>query len=84
MSEYKTSFNDEMIAGVANDFGTPFWFYDRAMIENRVRECQTFDVVRYAQKACSNLSILALMKKMGVVVDAVSAGEITAFTVRSR
>jgi len=76
MSEYKTSFNNEAIEGVANEFGTPVWFYDRSMIETRVRECQVFDVVRYAQKACSNLGILALMKKMGVVVDAVSAGEI--------
>lgn len=57
-------------------FGTPFWVYDRATIENRIREVQVFDVVRYAQKACSNLSILSLMKKKGVVVDAVSAGEI--------
>ena len=57
-------------------FGTPFWVYDRATIENRIREVQIFDVVRYAQKACSNLSILSLMKKKGVVVDAVSAGEI--------
>ncbi|MFA6342749.1 MAG: diaminopimelate decarboxylase, partial [Fibrobacteraceae bacterium] len=57
-------------------FGTPFWVYDRATIESRIREVQIFDVVRYAQKACSNLSILSLMKKKGVVVDAVSAGEI--------
>jgi diaminopimelate decarboxylase len=76
MSEYKTSFHNEAIEGVAKDFGTPFWLYDRSVIETRVRECQVFDVVRYAQKACSNLSILALMKTLGVVVDAVSAGEI--------
>lgn len=76
MSNYKTSFTNEMIEGVAKEFGTPFWLYDRATIEARVRECQVFDVVRYAQKASSNLGLLALMKKMGVVVDAVSAGEI--------
>lgn len=76
MSEFKTSFKSEAIEGVVKEFGTPLWLYDRSVIEARVRECQVFDVVRYAQKACSNLGILALMKKMGVVVDAVSAGEI--------
>lgn len=60
----------------AKSFGSPFWLYDRATIETRVRELQVFDVVRFAQKACSNLSILSLMRKLGVVVDAVSAGEI--------
>ena len=60
----------------AKSFGSPFWLYDRATIETRVREVQVFDVVRFAQKACSNLSILSLMRKLGVVVDAVSAGEI--------
>ena len=60
----------------AESFGTPLWLYDRNTIEARVREMQVFDVVRYAQKASSNLSILSLMKKLGVVVDAVSAGEI--------
>lgn len=76
MSEFKTSFDSEAVEGVAKAFGTPLWLYDRAMIETRVRECQIFDVVRFAQKASSNLGILALMKKLGVVVDAVSAGEI--------
>jgi diaminopimelate decarboxylase len=33
-------------------------------------------VIRYAQKACSNLSILKLMQEDGLFVDAVSLGEI--------
>lgn len=64
------------VAEVAQKFGTPTWVYDRATIESRISQVQVFDVVRYAQKANSNLGILALMKKHGVVVDAVSAGEI--------
>ena len=40
------------------------------------RVCGSFDVIRYAQKACSNLAILDLMRRQGVLVDAVSAGEI--------
>lgn len=61
--------------GVEN-FGTPLWLYDQKTIESRIQEMQIFDVVRYAQKASSNLSILALMRQRGVLVDAVSAGEI--------
>lgn len=61
---------------LAKRFGTPAFVYERAVIEKRVAELKAFDVVRFAQKACSNLAILALMRKQGVVVDAVSAGEI--------
>ena len=35
-----------------------------------------FDVVRYAQKANSNLAILGLMRRAGARLDAVSAGEV--------
>ena len=35
-----------------------------------------FDVIRYAQKACSNLAILDLVRRQNVLVDSVSAGEI--------
>ena len=66
----------QMCQGVAEQFGTPVWLYDRATIEARITELQSFDVVRYAQKANSNLGLLSLMRKHGVVVDAVSAGEI--------
>ncbi|MDD7297928.1 diaminopimelate decarboxylase [Fibrobacter intestinalis] len=69
-------FSDKIIReGVAN-YGTPFWLYDQATIEKRVQELKCFDVVRFAQKACPNLSILSLIRKCGAVVDAVSAGEI--------
>jgi diaminopimelate decarboxylase len=33
-------------------------------------------VVRFAQKACSNIHILRLMREQGVKVDSVSLGEI--------
>jgi diaminopimelate decarboxylase len=57
-------------------FGTPTFVYDQALIERRIGELKPFQVVRFAQKACSNLAILALMKRNDVLVDAVSAGEI--------
>ncbi len=69
-------FSDETIREGVAKYGTPFWFYDRSAIETRIRELSCFDTVRFAQKACPSLSIISLMRKSGVVVDAVSAGEI--------
>lgn len=62
-------------ADIAADHGTPTWVYDASVIERRIAEVSMFDTVRYAQKANSNLAILALMRKHGVKVDAVTAGE---------
>jgi diaminopimelate decarboxylase len=64
------------VADLAARFGTPTFVYDQAVIEQRIADLKQFPVVRFAQKACSNLAILALMRRNGVVVDAVSAGEI--------
>ncbi|MBS0209814.1 MAG: diaminopimelate decarboxylase [Planctomycetes bacterium] len=61
---------------LAVDFGTPTFVYDAAKIVERINDLRAFDTIRYAQKACSNLAILDLMRRNGVVVDAVSAGEI--------
>ena len=69
------------IAGIgveqlARDFGTPTFVYDAAKIVERIEDLRAFDNIRYAQKACSNIAILDLMRRHGVLVDAVSAGEI--------
>ncbi len=64
------------IADLVTEFGTPLYVYDRAVIDRRIADLAAFDVIRYAQKASSNLAILDRMRKQGVVVDAVSAGEI--------
>jgi diaminopimelate decarboxylase len=61
---------------LARQFGTPTFVYDAAKIVERVADLQAFDNIRYAQKACSNLAILDLVRRHGVLVDAVSAGEI--------
>jgi diaminopimelate decarboxylase len=71
----------ETIAGLdvralADAYGTPLYVYDAATIRARIEDLRPFDTIRYAQKANANLAILALMKQAGVVVDAVSAGEI--------
>ncbi len=64
------------VADLAAEFGTPAYVYDAAKIVERVNDLKAFDVIRYAQKACSNIAILDLVRRHGVVVDAVSAGEI--------
>ena len=46
------------VARVAREFGTPCWLYRQSTIERRIADVSRFDVVRFAQKACSNLSIL--------------------------
>ncbi|MBA4181623.1 MAG: diaminopimelate decarboxylase [Anaerolinea sp.] len=61
---------------LARAYGTPAFIYDQAVVEQRISELKQFPVIRYAQKASSNLAILALMRRNGVAVDAVSAGEI--------
>ena len=64
------------VAELARKFGTPTYVYDAAMVVERINDLKQFDVIRYAQKACSNLAILDLARRNGVVVDAVSAGEV--------
>lgn len=64
------------VARLAAEFGTPTYVYDAAKIVERVEDLRQFDTVRFAQKACSNIAILDLVRQHGVVVDAVSAGEI--------
>ncbi len=64
------------IADLAKQYGTPTYVYDMSVIEQRVADLAGFGTIRYAQKACSNIAILDRLRKLGVVVDAVSAGEI--------
>ena len=61
---------------LAAQHGTPLWVYDAAVIRERIAQLRRFDVIRYAQKANSNIHILKLMRAEGAVVDAVSLGEI--------
>ncbi len=72
----RTEIGGVKVAELAERFGTPLYVYDAAVIRQRIAELRQFDVIRYAQKACSNLAVLALVRKEGAVVDAVSAGEI--------
>ncbi len=64
------------VTELARQFGTPAFVYDAARIVERIADLRRFDVIRYAQKACSNLGILDLVRRHGALVDTVSAGEI--------
>ena len=68
--------SNETLIALAGEHGTPLWIYDAAAIRRRIEQLSAFDVVRYAQKACSNIHILGEMRKAGVRVDAVSLGEV--------
>jgi len=61
---------------LAETFGTPCYVYFADVIRERIRSLAAFDVVRYAQKACSNIHLLRLVREQGARVDAVSLGEI--------
>lgn len=61
---------------LAQHYAGPFWVYDAETIRQRITQLRRFDVIRYAQKACSNHHILRLMRQAGVKIDAVSNGEI--------
>ncbi|OQW90261.1 MAG: diaminopimelate decarboxylase [Rhodoferax ferrireducens] len=69
-------FTPTTLAALAQTDGTPLWVYDAATIERQIAALRAFDVIRFAQKANSNTHILKLMKRCGVMVDAVSLGEI--------
>ena len=71
-----TAIPDATLSQLAQQHGTPLWVYDAALIRERIGQLASFDVVRFAQKACSNIHLLKLMREAGAHVDAVSLGEI--------
>lgn len=64
------------VNAIADVFGTPTYVYDLDVIAKQIQSLQSFDVIRFAQKACPNLAILDFMRRLGVVLDAVSLGEL--------
>ena len=69
-------FAPQRLDRLAREHATPLWVYDAPTIRERVARLRMFDTVRFAQKACSNTHVLRLLRGLGVLVDAVSAGEI--------
>jgi diaminopimelate decarboxylase len=70
-------FDDALLRELAAAHGTPLFVYRAETILERLAELRAaFDTVRYAQKANPCLAILALLRRAGAKVDAVSLGEI--------
>ncbi|QCI26862.1 diaminopimelate decarboxylase [Buchnera aphidicola (Thelaxes californica)] len=75
-NSFNYTFSYQDIYNFIKKNNTPFWVYDHNIIINKIQMLQKFDVIRFAQKACSNINILKIMKKNNVKIDAVSNGEI--------
>ncbi|QJC29705.1 diaminopimelate decarboxylase [Enterobacteriaceae endosymbiont of Plateumaris pusilla] len=72
----KNGFLTKTIFSIIKKYNSPIWLYCAETIKKRILQLAKFDTIRFAQKACSNINILKLMRKEGVKVDAVSLGEI--------
>ncbi|PHM68988.1 diaminopimelate decarboxylase [Xenorhabdus sp. KJ12.1] len=70
------NFTPENLLALPAVYGTPLWVYDSGIISRQIGKLKQFDVIRFAQKACSNTHILRLMREQGIKVDSVSLGEI--------
>ncbi len=75
-SPIRTAIAGMPVVEIARKFGTPTYVYDAAKIVERLADLAAFDTVRYAQKACSNLAVIDLIRRHGGLVDTVSAAEI--------
>ncbi|MDE2428725.1 MAG: diaminopimelate decarboxylase [Burkholderiales bacterium] len=71
-----TAITPAQIARIAQEFHTPCWVYDAQVIRQQIAQLRQFDVIRFAQKASSNIHLLRLMREEGVLVDSVSLGEV--------
>lgn len=76
LHQTETDLNAANLLKLPAEFGCPVWVYDAQIIRAQIAKLRDFDVVRFAQKACSNIHILRLMREQGVKVDSVSLGEI--------
>ena len=69
------------VADIADQFGTPLYVYDSSKIESQIKKLRSAysgsDVrIKFAAKALTNISILKLIRKNGVGLEAVSPGEV--------
>jgi diaminopimelate decarboxylase len=67
---------DAKLIELIKELESPFWAYDGDIIKMKINQLRDFDVIRYAQKALSNVNILKLVRQHGAKVDSVSLGEI--------
>jgi diaminopimelate decarboxylase len=73
--------NEQDVFEIAEKFQTPVFIYSESEIEKKCKEALAFPnefglVVRYAMKANPNSTILKIMKKNGILIDASSIYEV--------
>ncbi|BBI01335.1 diaminopimelate decarboxylase [Buchnera aphidicola (Nipponaphis monzeni)] len=73
---HKNFFNTSKILTIVQNYSTPIWIYSEKCILKKISKLKKFDIIRFAQKSCSNINILKIMRASGVKIDAVSLGEI--------
>jgi len=76
LNDNSIALNATNLLALPSRFGCPVWAYDADIIRQRIAQLRHFDVIRFAQKACSNIHILRLIREQGAMVDSVSLGEI--------
>ncbi|WP_145508144.1 diaminopimelate decarboxylase [Yersinia alsatica] len=76
LNDISSALTAQNLIALPERFGCPVWAYDGDIITQKINQLRSFDVIRFAQKACSNIHILRLMRDQGVKVDSVSLGEI--------
>ncbi|CNI19568.1 diaminopimelate decarboxylase [Yersinia frederiksenii] len=76
LNDTSSALTAQNLIALPERFGCPVWAYDGDIITHKINQLRSFDVIRFAQKACSNIHILCLMRSQGVKVDSVSLGEI--------
>jgi diaminopimelate decarboxylase len=69
------------VLAICRQFDTPLYVYDANIISRQISNLKAAFAgmpmkIKFAAKALSNVSVLALMKQQGVGMDAVSLGEI--------
>jgi diaminopimelate decarboxylase len=69
------------LAQLADEIGTPFYFYDGRELERRLEELRALTAgdalqARYAMKANSNWKVLEAVRAAGLWIDAVSGNEV--------
>ncbi|MFC0180427.1 diaminopimelate decarboxylase [Thorsellia kenyensis] len=69
-------FKASVLVDIYEQEKSPYWIYDFDTIREQIKKLRQFDVIRFAQKANSNIHTLKLMNAEKVCVDAVSEGEI--------
>ena len=69
LTDTTTALNQDNLLPLALQYGGPLWAYDAAIINDRISQLQQFDVVRFAQKGCSSIRILRLVRVAELLAD---------------